>query len=197
MIRTALRAVALALPVLLALPAWAQEEALTRRPTELRDAPGDKGRSVAILPAQAAVTRTNERQGPWVQVRTAGGATGWVHLFDIGPAAAAAPAQDGGGVIGGALRGVTSLFGGSGSSPRRTQAATTAGIRGLDAEDLANAQPDAAAVRHMEGLRASENDARAFASRAPWKPVAIADTPASSRVAPASANGAPRAEQAP
>ena len=60
------------------------------------------------LPAQAAVTRTGERQGPWVRVRTEAGATGWVHLFDVGPASAATA---GGSAAGGALRGVTGLFG--------------------------------------------------------------------------------------
>ncbi|MDB5897488.1 MAG: hypothetical protein JWP41_1090 [Ramlibacter sp.] len=94
MIRTAsthaLRAFALAAVLLPG--AWAQEAAVVRRATELREAPGDQALSLAPLPAQTAVTRTNERQGPWVQVRTAAGATGWVHLFDVGPATAAARA---------------------------------------------------------------------------------------------------------
>src|SRR4051812_6089941 len=108
MIRTVLRTAALLL--LLAGPAWAQEAAVTRRATELRETPGDAGRSVAALPAQAAVTRTEQRQGPWVQVRTANGATGWVHLFDLGPAGTSAAGDSGNNVVGGALRGVGNLF---------------------------------------------------------------------------------------
>src|SRR4051812_20645036 len=111
MIRTALRAAA-AVALLLAGTAGAQEAAVTRRATELRDAPGDSGRSLAALPAQAPVTRTTVRQGPWVQVRTPAGATGWVHLFDLGPATTTAAGDSGNGVVGGALRGVGSLFGG-------------------------------------------------------------------------------------
>ncbi|HYE41370.1 MAG TPA: SH3 domain-containing protein [Ramlibacter sp.] len=153
-------------------PAWAQEAALTRRAVELRDAPGDQARSLASLPAQSPVTRTNERRGPWVQVRTAAGATGWVHLFDVGPAAAP---TEGGGVAGSALRSVTSLFGGARPA---TQTASTSGIRGLGAEDLAHAQPDAAAVSRMEAQRQRDADVRAFAQRAGWQPVAVAPLPA-------------------
>jgi hypothetical protein len=175
MIRTALRTGALAL--LLLASAWAQEAAVTRRATELRDKPADTGRSLASLPAQSPVTRSNERQGPWIQVRTASGATGWVHLFDIGPASAAA--SDGGGnVVGGALRGVTNLFGGGN---RQTQTNTTAGIRGLGAEDLAQAQPNPAGVTQMEGLRQSEAEARSFADRSAWRPAAVEPLPAPAR----------------
>lgn len=185
MIRIALAAVFAAL---LAVPAFAQEAAVTRRAVEVRDTPGDKGRSVATLPAQAPVTRTAERQGPWVQVRTASGATGWVHLFDIGPAAAAAPESSGGSAIGGALRGVTGLFGGSRPA---TQTGSTAGIRGLGAEDLAQAQPNPQALAQMEALRQSDADVRAFAGRSAWRPAAVEPLPEPARAAgqPAAAPG--------
>ncbi|MCC2636146.1 MAG: hypothetical protein K0S48_4032 [Ramlibacter sp.] len=158
----------------LAPAASAQEAAVTRRATELRDAPGDKGKSIAALPAQAAVTRTSERQGPWVQVRTDAGATGWVHLFDIGPASAA---KEGGSTTGNALRSVTGLFGGS----RQTQTGSTAGIRGLDAQDLANAQPNPGAVTQMEGLRQSEADARTFARGASLSTATVDELPQPAR----------------
>lgn len=154
--------------------ASAQEAAVTRRATELRDAPNDRARSIAALPAQAAVTRTSERQGPWVQVRTDAGATGWVHLFDIGPAGAA---KEGGSTAGNALRGVTGLFGGN----RQTQTGSTAGIRGLDAQDLANAQPNPGAVTQMEGLRQSEADARTFARTAALRTATVEALPEPAR----------------
>ena len=168
-------------------PAWSQEAAVTRRATELRSEPGDTGRSVAALPAQSAVTRTSERQGPWVQVRTAQGATGWVHLFDLGPAGAQETGS--GGALGGALRGVSNLFG----TPKPATASTTAGIRGLGAEDLAQAQPNPAAVTQLEALRQSEAEARSFADRAPWRPVVIEPlpSPASAPSAPAGNPGQP------
>jgi hypothetical protein len=175
MIRIALRSVALAF--LLLASAWAQEAAVTRRATDLRDTPSDTGRSLAALPAQAPVTRTDQRQGPWVQVRTAQGATGWVHLFDLGPATTTAAGDGGGSVVGGALRGVGSLFGG-GSAANPATTSTTAGIRGLGAEDLAQAQPDTAAVKQMDGLRPSDADVRGFAERAAWKPVPVDPLPA-------------------
>jgi hypothetical protein len=183
----------IALPVLtlllaLATPARADEAAVTRRATELRETAGDQGRSIAALPAQAALTRTSERQGPWVRVRTADGATGWVHLFDIGPATAAPPADSGGGVVGGALRGVTSLFGGN----RPQQTATTAGSRGLGAEDLAQAHPNPAAVAQMERLRQTEADARAFADAAALRPVVVAPLAAPAATSQPAAGGNPQ-----
>ena len=91
----------MALPLALACT-WVQaqsagEAAVTRRAAELRDTPGETGRSLASLPAQTPVTRLAERQGPWVQVRSSSGATGWLHLFDVGPAQGA---QSGGGASG-------------------------------------------------------------------------------------------------
>ncbi|RYF14645.1 MAG: SH3 domain-containing protein [Comamonadaceae bacterium] len=173
--------------------AWAQEAALTRRAVELRDAPGDQARSLASLPAQSPVTRTSERRGPWVQVRIAGGATGWLHLFDVGPASAA---PEGGGVAGSALRGVTSLFG---NARPTTQTASTSGIRGLGAEDLAQAQPNAAGVSRMEAQRQGDADVRSFAQRAGWQPAAVEPlpAPAASPSSSAPSGGSPAQQVAP
>jgi hypothetical protein len=169
---------------LLAAAAHADEAVLTRRALELRASPGDSGASVASLPQQAPVTRLAGRQGPWVQVRSAQGATGWVHLFDLGPVSASGAGEGrSGGVNTGALRGVTGLF--DSGTQRRTGPAATAGIRGLEAEDLANAQPNPAGVQRMASWRASENDARSFAGRAPWRAVAVEPLPAPERAAEA------------
>ena len=176
MIRIAIAAVCATL--LLSTTAMAQEAAVTRKVVEVRETPGDGGRSIATLPAQAPVTRTTERQGPWIQVRTASGATGWVHLFDIGPASAPAAESSGGSIAGSALRGVTGLFGGSRTS---TQTGSTAGIRGLGAEDLAQAQPNPQALTQMEALRAPEADVRSFAGRVAWRPVAVEPLPEPAR----------------
>ncbi len=165
----------------LAPAAWAQEAAVTKRDTELREAPGDTGRSIAPLAAQTPVTRLPDRSGAWVQVRTAAGAAGWVQIFDLGPASGgastSAPSESGGGL----LRGVTGLFsrGGSGT-PSGTSAS---GIRGLDAADLARAQPDTAAVAQMEALRQSDAEARDFAALALLQPVAVDPLPAPPRAA--------------
>lgn len=151
------------------------EAAMTRRAAELRESPGETGRSLASLPAQAPVTRLAERHGPWVQVRTSTGATGWLHLFDVGPAQGG---QSGG--ASGVLRGVTSLFN-RGSPQGITTATSTIGIRGLGAEDLANAQPNLPAVTQMEALRQSEGQAREFASKSSLAAVPVDPLPAPTR----------------
>lgn len=157
-------AIWLALPTL-ALPAGgahAQEAAVVKRATQLRDTPADSGASVAALEANAVVTRSNEREGPWTRVTTAQGATGWVHMFDLGPpSGSAAPASN---AATSGLRGLGGLFGGS-SGPTTT-ATSTVGIRGLGAEDIANAQPNPAAVGRAEALRVNADQARQFASTA-------------------------------
>lgn len=164
------------LALALALPVQAQEEpAVVKRASELREAPGDGGRILASLPADSAVTRLGDRQGPWVKVKSPAGATGWVHMFDIAPGSGS-----GTGVAAGALRSVTSFFN-KPSQQRTTTPTATIGIRGLGAEDIAQAQPDTAAVGRMEALRASENDARQFARQAAITPADVVPLPAPSR----------------
>ncbi|MBC5765289.1 SH3 domain-containing protein [Ramlibacter albus] len=163
------------------------EPALIKRATELRDAPGESGRSLGALPAQSTVTRLEQRQGPWVQVRNAAGATGWVHLFDIAPTTGAqAPQGTQGPSAGGLMRGVTGMF----ARPQQQQMTTstsTIGIRGLGAEDIAKAQPNTAAVAQMEAQRANEGQAREFASRAQLRSENVEPLPAPRR-APGTAN---------
>ncbi|WP_427915027.1 SH3 domain-containing protein [Ramlibacter sp. MMS24-I3-19] len=164
-------------------PARAEEEAaVVRRGSELRETPGDTGRVLAPLAADTAVTRTGERKGAWVRVRTAEGTAGWLHLFDVGPATGSG---NGSGAVAGAFRSVTSLFS-KPAAQRTTTSTSTIGIRGLGAEDLAQAQPDEQAVARMEALRQSDNDARQFARRAQLTPVSVEPLPEPSRVPAAS-----------
>lgn len=151
-------AAALAL-ALLAVPAQAQQDAaVLKRATELREGPAQTSASLGALAADSSVARTGERKGSWVKVRTPQGAAGWVHMFDLGAQAGTAPAS--GGATSG-LRSLGGLFGGSGST---TTATSTVGIRGLGAEDIANAQPNPAAVRDAEKMRVSAEQAQRFAS---------------------------------
>lgn len=138
----------------------AQTDALlVKRAAELREAPGDSSRSLAALAARTPVTRSGARQGAWIQVRTPEGASGWVHMFDVGSAASAAPASAGAG----ALRGLTSFFNKGSVQGGTVTATSTVGIRGLGAEDLARAQPNPAAVGQAEALRQDADQARQFA----------------------------------
>lgn len=143
--------------------AHAQNEAvLVKRAAELREAPGETSRSVAPLAARTPVTRSGARQGAWIQVRTAEGATGWVHMFDVAPASSAAAPSAGAN----ALRGLTSFFNKGSAQGATTTATSTVGIRGLGAEDLARAQPNMAAVAQADTLRMDADQARQFASAA-------------------------------
>jgi len=139
-----------------------------RRAADLRATPSDSAQSVLALPAQAPVTRLAGREGSWIQVRTANGQTGWVHLFDVGSPGAAGGASTGTSQAAtGGLRSLTNLFSkGSGAGGGNTVATTTVGIRGLSAEDIALGYKNAEAVAQMEALRQSEAQARAFASGA-------------------------------
>jgi len=136
----------------------------TKRAAELRQSPDEKATSVASLPAQTLLTKTTLRVGPWIQVKTAGAQTGWVHMFDVS-ATGNAPAPTSNAATG-ALRGLTNFF--SGGSQRQTTTATsTVGIRGLGAEDIANATPNIAALTQVEALRQDAAQAKRFASDAP------------------------------
>jgi hypothetical protein len=169
-------------------PTWSQEAMLTKRPTSLRDAPAATAATLANLPAQSALTRMPARQGPWVQVRTAAGVNGWVHLFDI------ASATEQGTVAGaatGALRGLTNFFN-RGNTAAPASPTATVGIRGLSAEDLGSAQPSMAALAQAEAQRQDANQARKFATDAALRAQAV--TPLPTPAAPAQPPAQPAME---
>lgn len=143
---------------------FAQNEAvLIKRPAQLRDAPGEASRSVLALPVQTALTRLNERQGPWIKVQMPNGTQGWVHLFDI-TSGGSAPASNAGT---GALRNITGFFNrGSAQANASSLPTSTVGIRGLGAEDIAKSQPDVAAVAQLDASRLDAAQARQFAGNA-------------------------------
>lgn len=167
--------------------AWAQADVVTvKREAPLRAAPEPSAPSLAVLPAQTALTRLTSRRGPWIEVRTAQGQTGWVHLFDVGTA----PVAQGGNFATGALRGLTGLFAsGNALAPQTRTATATIGIRGLGAEDIANAQPNLAAVTVMESLRIASAQAQQFAIAASLSAQAVDPLPVPPRPAAASTPG--------
>ncbi|TFY98297.1 SH3 domain-containing protein [Ramlibacter humi] len=171
-------AVVLAAALAAAAPAaHAQDEAaVVRRASELRATPAADGAVAASLPADSQVTRLGDRQGPWVKVKAASGATGWLHMFDLRSPGSTGDGS-GGGTMAGALRGVTGFFS-KAPEQKTTTPTATIGIRGLGAEDLAQAQPDLQAVTRMEKLRASEADAQRFAKQANLAPVNVEPLPA-------------------
>ena len=161
----------------------AQSEAvLTKRPAQLRDAPGDNSRALATLALQTPLTRTGERQGGWIRVRMADGANGWVHMFDVASVTQPPAANVGTS----ALRGITSFFN-KGSTPPPNPSnmpISTVGIRGLGAEDIANAQPNPQAVAMVDSARLDANQARQFAAAASLGSKVVAPLPAPAAASP-------------
>lgn len=168
----------LAAAAALAQPAGAQsgpgaETLFVKRAAELRQGPGDTTAVVAALAAQAPVSRLPERQGPWMRVKTEAGVSGWIHMFDV---ASVPPAASLGSTATGALRGLGNFF--NRSSNTTTTATSTVGIRGLGAEDIANAQPNLQALQQAESLRANEAQAKRFATEAQLQVRAVEPLPA-------------------
>lgn len=167
--------------VLAQTPSPATDTLLVKRATQLRETASEAAPGLAALEPRTAVSRLQARRGPWIEVRTAQGVTGWVHMFDVGTT----PVAPSGNFATGALRGLTGLFGGGNSlAPSRT---ATIGIRGLGAEDIANAQPNLVAVTLVEALRLDAMQARQFASEAALTALTIEPLPVPPR--PQSATG--------
>ncbi len=173
--------------------AQAQEEAMIKRATQLRSAPGDTSSALADLAASAKVTRTAQRQGAWVQVRAESGATGWIHMFDIG-----SPARDN--AAAGALRVVSNPLGGVGSTAVST---STVGIRGLGEGNVSQSVgASGRGATHSQGmgqpdrLRVTANEARAFATAAALQPRRVDALPVTHFAAAAAAEASNAASAA-
>ena len=180
MVSSALAA-ALALP---AASAHAQTETLqTKQVISLRDQPSASAATLVTLASGTSVTRTPQRSGPWMQVQTASGQVGWVHMFELTASTASAPASNG---LTGALRGLTGFLN-RGSNSGTTTATSTVGIRGLSKEDIQNAAPNLAAVEKLEQLRADEAQARRYASERTLVAHNIAALPSPVQAAPVNA----------
>lgn len=183
--------IVLLLAATLGVSVYAQNEAvILKRAAVLRDAPGETGRSLLNLPTDTALTRLPVRQGGWIEVRTSSGSTGWVHMFDVGSASAPSnTATD-------ALRGLSNFFNSGGSQGARHSTATsTVGIRGLGAEDIAQAQPNITALAQVEGLRQDATQARRFAADANLRPRTVDPLPVPTPPAAAKSESNPRFSQ--
>ena len=65
-------------------------ELVTRQATVLRAGPDSIDAALLSLPAQTRLMATTRRFGPWLQVQTANGVTGWVQQIDVRTALTAA-----------------------------------------------------------------------------------------------------------
>ena len=148
----------LALAALLVPLICAAEPASIVRPTELKKDPATDAATVAKVPADAAVDAT-ERRGGWVRVRTAGGEEGWVKLLSLRYGAAGETRRGDSG-LGQAIN--AARTGSSGTQ-------VTTGVRGLDDEKIATAQPNASELRKMEGFAVPAAASAEFADRGQLK----------------------------
>jgi hypothetical protein len=129
------------------------EPAVTVRAIELRAQPAADAKSVTSLPAQSAVDVVG-RRGAWVQLKSAR-ITGWAKLFDIRVAESGAPAV--------AKKGGNGVADTLGLAMGTRGSSVTTGVRGLDADMLARANPDAQAYTTLAGYARSKQQANAFA----------------------------------
>ncbi len=144
--------------------AAAQEQAFTNRSTELKDKGANDAKTVATLPENTSV-KVLQRSGGWTRIE-GGGQSGWVRAFHLRfPTTVESSSSSGG-----ALGGLTGLFGGGKS---KTTTVATTGIRGLSAEDFKNANPDGAALARMQSYRADKGAAERFAREAKLSAVSI------------------------
>lgn len=148
-------AATIALALFWVLSAHANPATLVRA-TELKQAPASDAETLAALEENAAV-ETVERRGGWIQVKTDAGATGWVKFLALRfSGSGSAKAGD---------SGVSQLFNVARGGTSGSQ--VTTGVRGLDAEDISTAQPNAAAVQRMDSFAVSADEAGRFAADGP------------------------------
>jgi hypothetical protein len=149
----------LALLLLLPLLALA-EPATVIRATELKQAPATDSPSVAELAENAAV-EVLERKGGWTRIK-AGSAEGWVRMLALRYGASAAKPG---------ATGVTQVFNVARTGTSGTQ--VTTGVRGLDAQDLANAQPNPAELAKLASFAADRDTAAGFAAKGKLAPISV------------------------
>jgi hypothetical protein len=151
----------LAFVLLLPMLALAEPAALTRA-TELKKEPATDAVKVADL-AENTMVDAMERQGGWIRVRTQGGAEGWVKLLALryGGPGAARPGDSG----------LSQAFNVARTGASGTQ--VTTGVRGLEAEQIANARPNPGELAKMGGYAADRDSAAGFASEARLEPRSV------------------------
>jgi hypothetical protein len=130
------------------------EPATVVRASELKRAPATDAESAGQL-AENAKVEALERQGGWTRVRAAGGAEGWVRMLALRYEGAGAARQGDSGIAQAINVARTGTSG--------TQ--VTTGVRGLDADQLANARPNPAEFKKLERFSAGKDAAAAFAER--------------------------------
>ena len=129
----------------------AAEPATVIRATDLKQAPATDSATVAALAENTAVDAL-ERQGGWTRVKAASG-EGWVRMLSLRFGGAARPGDTG----------LSQAFNVARTGSSGTQ--VTTGVRGLDADQIAAAQPNPAELAKLQGFAADRNAAASFAAQ--------------------------------
>ena len=140
--------------ILLFLPllAWA-EPATVIKATELKQEPASDAATVAALPENTALEAL-ERRGGWTRVKAQAG-EGWVRMLALRFGGAGTPKPG--------ASGVSQLFSVARTGTSGTQ--VTTGVRGLDADQIASAQPNPAELAKLEQFAADRSRAERFAAQ--------------------------------
>ena len=150
------------LALLLLVPALAlAEPATVIRATDLKQAPASDSDTVAALAEQTAV-EVLERKSGWIRVKSVSG-EGWVRMLALRLGGATA-AKSG-------ASGQTQMFNVARTGTSGTQ--VTTGVRGLDAEQIANAQPNPAELAKLEKFAADRDAAASFATQGKLSPASV------------------------
>ena len=129
------------------------ESATVIRATDLKQEPASDSTTVAALPENTAVEAL-ERKSGWTRVKAASG-EGWVRMLSLRFGSATAPTPG--------ASGLTQMFSVARTGTSGTQ--VTTGVRGLDAEQLATAQPNPAELAKLEKFAADRDAAASFAAQ--------------------------------
>jgi hypothetical protein len=124
-----------------------------RRPTELKARPLLDAQTLAMLPAEAAVTIVDRHEG-WLHV-VAGEQHGWVRLLHVSsepPGTHGSTQQE--------LERVAQVATGRAGTGNIV---VTTGVRGLTEDELRRAQPDYDELERLEALGVDERAAAAYA----------------------------------
>jgi hypothetical protein len=140
--------------------AWA-EPATVIRATDLKQAPATDSATLAALTENTAVEAL-ERKGGWTRVKGDAG-EGWVRMLAL-RFGGAAPAKPG-------ASGLTQLFNVARTGTSGTQ--VTTGVRGLDADQIAAAQPNPAELAKLEKFAADAGAAEKFAAQGKLAPTSV------------------------
>lgn len=125
--------------------------ATVTRSSDLKAKPQLDAPTIATLSANSEVDAT-PGEGRWVQVKTSDGKSGWVNLMAIRFKSTASGSPG---------AGLTQVFGATRSGS--TSSASTTGAKGMDRDDILNANPNPADVAQMERYAVSANEARQIA----------------------------------